>query len=439
MQHQARTSELLVLSGSSDDALKALAKLYSEKLNAHEAESLHELCRSAALRGSEQDHRLAIVGDSKYSLHEKLDAFARTAGSGGPSVGASAYKNQKPVFVFGGMGAQWWGMGRELLECEPVFRMAVEQCDEYFRKLGSWRILEELCANELQSRMNVPHVGESCSFVVQVGIWEVLRSWGLEPAAIASHSLGEVAAAYAAGVLRLEDAVSVMYHRGRLLERVAGQGAMLTVWLTADEGNSLLVANAGQLSLAAINSPQTLTLAGDQGLLEQLAGKLREQSVFCSFLNTPVAYHSIYLEPLRDAVLDSLRGVHSHAPAYPFYSSVSGARAMQEELTTDHWWRNMRSTVHFGKSIDALITEGHRLFVEIGAQPVLFLAIRQCLAQRGVAGVTLPTLQRGWPEKTALLKTVGALYTLGCPIDWRQFYATLACGERENIRSDSIE
>ena len=198
--------------------------------------SLEEIAANAALRRTHHDHRLAVVARSKQELAERLREFAAwAAGRGRGSRGErSAGHRPRLAFVCSGQGPQWWAMGRQLLHEEPVFRAAIERCDAIVRRLGDWSLLDELTADESRSRMEITAISQPCIFALQVALAELWASWGVRPEALVGHSVGEVAAAYLAGVFSLEDAVRIIYHRGRSMELAPERGRMLAAGVSAD-------------------------------------------------------------------------------------------------------------------------------------------------------------------------------------------------------------
>jgi acyl transferase domain-containing protein len=269
-----------------------LAGRYGQWLAGNPDIDLHDLCWSAATRRQHHPYRLAVSAQSTAGLAEDLNAYA--AGTAAHLVpGRVAGTTQAPVFVFTGMGPQWWGMGRELLAEEPLFRQIADECDRIFTRLAGWSILAEMQRPEAESRMAETAIAQSANFIVQVGLAALLRRAGVEPAAIVGHSVGEVAAACVSGALSLEDAVRVSYHRGRLQQRMAGQGRMLAAELTESEAADLIARHGpGKVSLGAINSPASLTLSGDGPTLEAIAAELGSRGMFCRFLRVELAYHS---------------------------------------------------------------------------------------------------------------------------------------------------
>src|SRR3712207_384147 len=273
---------LVPLSARGPEALEARARSLVSFLTDPASSgdvSLHDIGYTTSLRRGHHDHRLAVVARSTEELVERLDAFV--AGETRPhmSSGRSATgRAQKPAFVFSGMGPQWWAMGRQLLGDEPVVRRVVEQCDALLRQHAEWSLWDELTAEETRSRMHEPAVAQPATFALQVALATLWRSWGIEPAAIVGHSVGEVAAAHVAGVLDLEDAVRLVFHRSRLQQQAAGQGKMLAVGLPVEEAEHLVAGREDRVSIAAVNSPGDVTLSGDAALLEDIAASLQPRS-----------------------------------------------------------------------------------------------------------------------------------------------------------------
>src|SRR3954453_14617544 len=416
---------LVPLSARSPEALEARARSCATFLEEDESASrasLPDIGYTASLRRGHHDHRLTVVAQSTADLAEQLEAFvageSRRHMASGRSVPG---RDRKLAFVFSGMGPQWWAMGRQLLQDEPVFRDKIKQCDELLRQHAEWSLWDELTADEECSRINQTHIAQPGIFALQVGLATLWRSWGVEPAAIVGHSVGEVAAAHVAGVLDLEDPVRLIFHRSRLQHRTAGQGAMLAVGLPAEEAEQLLRGYEDRLSVAAVNSPSDVTLSGDADALDSIAASLRED-VFTQFLQVEVPYHSHRMDPLRSELIDSLQALRPQPATVPLFSTATGGAVHGSELDATYWWKNMRDPVRFAAVMDALVQEDHDLFLEISAHPVLATSIAKCLSVAKREGVALPSLRREEPERAQLLGSLGKLYTAGYPIDWQLQY-----------------
>ncbi|HTU20951.1 MAG TPA: type I polyketide synthase [Gemmataceae bacterium] len=427
-------AKLLPLSARSPQALRALANAWQSFVADSPPDvALHDLAYNAAHRRSHHDHRLALVAHSRKELSEQLAAFV----SGQAIAGASSERGtagQRPrlAFVCSGQGPQWWAMGRQLLEQEPVFRTMIERCDEIMRGLGSWSLVEELTADEEHSRMAVTAVSQPAIFALQAALAALWRSWGVQPEAVIGHSVGEVAAAHLAGVFSLEDAVRVIYQRGRCMELVGGTGVspvgdrrlagptgrMIAASITPEEATRLIAPYGERVSLAAVNSPASVTLSGDAAPLEEIARALEQRQVFCRFLQVQYAFHSAQMDPVRDELLASLHGIQPRTATLPLFSTVSGQRIDGREMGPDYWWRNVRQTVQFAGSVEHILNFGCDTVVELSPHPVLTTSVSECYGHRGKSVQVMPSLRRREDERATILRSLGLLYTLGQPVDW---------------------
>lgn len=416
-------AQLIPLSARSTAALHDLASAWKERLAHDEAWKdayLRDLACNASLCRGHLPHRLTLVAANKADLAAKLDAFVNgDTLPAGVAQGATRGNRPPLVFVYTGMGPQWWGMGRELLQDEPVFRRAVEQCEARWRVHAGWSLLDEMLSSEDTSHMDEARVAQPAIFALQVGLTALWRAWGIEPDAIVGHSVGEIAAAYAAHALSLEDAIRVVFHRSRLQQRLRGQGRMLAVGLPAEQVAELLRLHAGRIDVAAINSPKSVTLSGSAEILEQIHSALKEQDVFASFLRTDVPYHSGHMEVFRDEFLGSLERLGSRHPERPLYSTVTGVAVDGQALDAGYWWRNLRDSVRFAESTAELLRQGYRHFLEIGPHPVLATSIRECAGADAESIEVLTSLRRREPERAALLAALGMLHVRCWKIDWR--------------------
>jgi acyl transferase domain-containing protein/acyl carrier protein len=425
---------LIPLSARHSEALRNLAEAYLEKQTGPDLASLPDLSYSASQGRNHHNHRLAIVARSQGELADKLRAFLKGQLLAGVSAGQVKPVEAEQVgprltFVFSGMGPQWWGMGRQLLEQEPVFRQVITECDAILKGLGGWSLLEEMQANEENSRLTETEFAQPASFALQVALAALWRAWGIEPDAAVGHSIGEVAAAHVAGILSLEEGLRVIYHMGRLQQSCNGRGSMLSVGLSLTETRRLVAGYGELVEIAAINDPANLTLAGDTSALEEIAKILTEKQIFCQFLKVKVPYHSQYLNELEEALREALAGLNPQpAQNIRLYSTVTGKEIKGPEMDTDYWWRNVRYPVLFARTIDRLGQDGGEIFLEIGAHPALTGAIRSCLNQQQREATVLSSLHRRHPDRTMLLGAVGTLYSLGYPVNWSKLYPARAVG-----------
>jgi polyketide synthase 12/epothilone polyketide synthase D len=423
---------LVPLSARSPAALRAAAGAWCEFLARSPRDvTLEDLAANAALRRTHHDHRLAVVASSKPELAEALGAFASGRPAAGTAEGrAAADRRPRLAFVCAGQGPQWWAMGRQLLDSEPIFRAVIERCDAIVRRLGDWSLLGELTAEEGRSRLDVTAIAQPCLFALQAALSELWASWGVRPEAVVGHSVGEVAAAHLAGILGLEDAVRVIYQRGRCMERAPERGRMLAAGLSPEEARRLIAGSGGRVALAAENSPCSVTLSGEPGPLEEIAARLEARGVFARFLKVRYAFHSAQMDPIRDELLAALEGIRPRPATLPFFSTVTGGRIEGPELGPGYWWENVRRTVRFADGVARLGELGLDTFIELSPHPVLAAAVTECCQHRGRAATALPSLRRHAADRATMLRSLGALHVLGHPVDW----AGVLPGPRRFIR-----
>ncbi|MFJ3706195.1 MULTISPECIES: non-ribosomal peptide synthetase/type I polyketide synthase [unclassified Streptomyces] len=417
-----RSWSLLPLSARNPDALKEMAAGIRGELAGDNgpAVDLDDLGHTLAHRRQHLPERLSVVYSTRASLDEALAAHER--GEPHPRVvhgRARETADRKLAWVFTGMGPQWWGMGRRLLETEPVFRDAVAACDRAMREFADWSLIEEMTADESLSRMSQTWLAQPANFAVQVALAALWRSHGVRPDAVVGHSTGEIAAFHAAGVYSLRDAARIVVHRSRLQQTLAGTGTMLAVSLSEDEAERRVRPYSDRVSVAAVNSPTAITLAGDEEALTLLAEELRAEQQFAKFLTVEVPYHSVGMERIKAELLDALAPLDPRPAQLPLYLTGVEGTARGEELDAAYWWRNVRDRVRFRSAVDRIAADGHHVFLEIGPHPVLGHAIRECLDTTGsTSGLTLPSIRRQEDESERFAASLGALHTLGVPVDW---------------------
>ncbi|HWE61389.1 MAG TPA: type I polyketide synthase, partial [Chloroflexota bacterium] len=430
---------LLPLSARSPEALRALAGAYhafltaprqtAEPHAAHDsAISVKHLCYSAGIHRTHHDHCLAVVGSTAGELAARLAAFAQGETSEGAASGHRvAGSRRKLVFVFPGQGSQWAGMGRQLLQQEPVFRATMEQCDAALRREVDWSLLEEVTAESTRSRLDQVDVVQPVLWALQVSLTALWRSWGITPTAVVGHSMGEVAAACVAGALSLEDAARVICRRSLLLRRLRGRGAMAAVGLSFQEAQAVLCGYEDRLSIAASNGARSSVLSGDPAALEEVMATLRSLNIFCRLVKVDVAAHSPQVDELRADLFVALAGLRPRPASLLMYSTVIGRRADDLPLDAGYWARNLRQPVLFAETIQRLLDDGHGTFLEISASPILLPAIQQGRQDAGLdqskqVMTLLPSLQRDADERGTMVTSLASLYALGYSVTWQGLF-----------------
>jgi len=415
---------LVPLSARDRGALAARARSLLELVDAGGGGHLADLAYTTGARRAHLDHRLALVVRDAQELRDGLAGFLRGEEHPGLAVGQAAGERRGPVFVLCGQGPQSWGMGRELAMAEPVFRAMLEACDRSLAGFAGWSLLAELTAPEARSRLAETAVAQPALVALQIALAALWRHWGVEPGALLGHSAGELAAAHLAGVLGRDEVLRLAVERGSFLERAAGGGRMAQVDLAPEEAEREIAGCSDLLSLAAVNAPRSVVLSGNAAALAALLDRLRRRQVFCRELPMAYGFHSSMLEPWLDrfeAVAASVAPRPS-AAVLPLMSTLTGRPAAGGDWDAAYWRRQARAPVRFGAAAGALIDGGHRRFLELGPHPVLSAALRDGLRQSGGAGLVLPSLRRGEPEREVMLRSLAALHVSGQSVEWRALH-----------------
>jgi acyl transferase domain-containing protein/pimeloyl-ACP methyl ester carboxylesterase/short-subunit dehydrogenase/acyl carrier protein len=415
---RASSPYLLPLSARTPEALRALAERFATVLAEPDAPPLADLAAAAGSGRSHLAERAALVATNPAEALAALHALAD--GQSHPAVQTGRVPASAPrprlVFVCAGQGGQWAGLAPALL-ADPVALAALQQVAAAAPPGLDWSLLE-LLGDPAAPWLERMDQLQPILFALQVALAARLQAWGVTPAAVAGHSFGEVAAAYLAGALTLPEAMRVICARSRALAQRRGQGAMALVELSGEQAEQLLAGQAGAVTVAGVNGPRSTLLAGEPAALDQVLAELAGQGVFARRLAVDVAAHSPQVEALLPGLAAELADLHPQAGRLPFYSTVSGQVTDGRELNGAYWARNLRAPVRFWAALQALVADGHTVFVELGPHPTLVAAVSDGLRALGVAGQALAALRRDQPLSETLLRALGALYCAGVALAW---------------------
>ncbi|MFF7361706.1 beta-ketoacyl synthase N-terminal-like domain-containing protein [Streptomyces sp. NPDC008125] len=415
---------LLVLSARSANALRRLAERYAEYLGPSgpgRAQALHDICAAAATGRDAHPHRLWAVGADHDELADKL----RTLAAGGTipdgGLGEAGFSGGKrTVFVYSGQGSQWSGMSRVLDERSPAFRAALDACDRAVHAELGWSVREVLASDAADFPQDVATV-QPVLWAVQVALTAAWRERGVAPALCIGHSMGEVAAAHASGALSLEDAAAVICRRSLLMQRAAGQGAMLVVELSAADARQAIASLADSVCVAAENAPSATVLAGDPTALARIRTALETRGVLCRPVKVNVASHSPQMDTLRDDLLRDLAGLAPVESSTVMVSTVRRAPVEGPELDAAYWMDNLRRPVRFADTVREVARETESVFVEISPHPILATAVDETLdTEYGAA--TVASLHRAQDEHVELARAAGRIFGSGGTVDWERWY-----------------
>ncbi|CAL9389971.1 L-threonine 3-dehydrogenase [Streptomyces sp. enrichment culture] len=402
----------LVVSARSPKALKQMTARMADRLRETGPEDFYDLAHTATVRRTAHPHRAAVLAADPRDAARQLDRLTAAEPARGAVVRAGA--RDGVAFVYSGNASQWPGMAADLLAGEPAFREAVERADAALAPHLGWSVAKEL-AHPSPRRWQRTEVAQPVLFAVQAGLTALLAAHGVRPRAVAGHSVGEVAAAHAAGVLTLEQAALVIAERSRTQGATAGRGRMAAVGLPEAEAREELARHGGALEIAGINSEKDVTVAGDADALAAWGVELAGRGVFFRDLDLDYAFHSRAMDPIRQPLLDALGGLGPAPAAVPFLSTVTGTPLDGPELDAEYWWRNVREPVRFAEAA-ARLTGHAGVLVEIGPHPVL----RPYLRHTGATCVATLHRDGDGPRETAA--AVAAVLAADTATDWRHHF-----------------
>ncbi len=319
-----------------------------------------------------------------------------------------------------GQGPQWWGMGRELYHHEPVFRQTIERCDAAMRPWGTFSLLEELNRPEESSQIHRTEIAQPAIFAIQIALAKLWKSWGIQPAAIVGHSVGEVAAACVAGALSLEEAARVIVLRARLMDDCArGEGTMLAVGLDEETARALMARHDRTATIAAFNGPRSLTIAGSRLSLKAMAAELELDGVFVRFVQVDHPFHHPLMRPASEALEEALEDLTPKAETIPFFSTVTGRQSAGGNCDAAHWGKGVRQPVQFALAVQAIMDTGIDVWLEIGAQPALVHSIKECLNERAIKAPVISSARRE-REHESVLETALELHRCGVILNFER-------------------
>lgn len=397
----APPARVFPISGHTEQAARDLARRVSDTLP--DWADPTELEHLMWARRTHRAHRFALPYRGRDDLRRQLREVAR-----GQGAGARTLTDREPVFVCADAGPDWTTAVRRGLD-EETYARAARQVDAAFRAESGRSLLAELSDDGWELR-GCESTGPG-TFLAQVAQASRLAALGVVPAAAAGHGSGEVAAAWLAGALSLPDAVAVIHHRSRLLARTAGSGGMLAVALPQEAALARL-GSRPQVSLASVDSPTAVTLAGPIDQLVALAHDLAAERIETRLLPIDSPGHSPRLDPLLGGLREQLTGLRPAPQRLPLFSTVTGASVAGTRLTGDHWVRNLREPVQLAAAVGALIEDGHRVFLDLGPSSPLPDHLAAALTATGREGAVIRAGDGELPgADLARLYVAGALAT----------------------------
>ncbi|MCZ4351948.1 SDR family NAD(P)-dependent oxidoreductase [Roseovarius aestuarii] len=404
----ATGARLVPVSARDGAALRALSERMAVLFDGVDDQTFARLAAQAGARRAHHTHRQAVVAETGAQAAAGLRAGERTGR-------CRSGEAPRLAFVFSGQGGQWAGMARDLMAAQPVFRETIEAASRACLAVGGPDV-----AALLKKGDDITAVDQvqPALFAVQLGLVAVLRAWGVQPEAVAGHSLGEVAAAHVAGALDLADAARVICLRSRALARIAGQGGMMVVGLGPEAAAAAIKTTGGAVDIAVMNGRNSTVLSGAPDALAQVKTDLECDNIFCRMVEVDVASHGRQVDPLRDELMAGLSEIAPQTGTVPFVSSVRAEELAGSDLAADYWWQNLRQPVRFAQTVAEMAARGITHIVEIGPHPVLATAMEDETAALAAPPRVLFAQHRDMGGHAALLSCLAELYVDGFNPHW---------------------
>lgn len=414
----------LLLTAHNGEALKALASDYVEKWPTTARDAASFVSATAYLRDA-LPHRLVARGRTTDEIRHHLASFARGEASESVLTGQALGSDQPLTFLFSGNGSQWAGMGRDAWETNSVFQNALRDIDGRFAKAQDWSIVDTLFADDLAVRLRRATYSQPLLLALQVATVRALEERGVVAAATLGHSVGEIAAAWCAGALSLDQAIDVVIARSRHQEGVRGSGGMAALMLSDREARRFLkTAGVPGVEIAAVNSWRSVTVSGSIPDIDRVLQAAADTRISARRLDLDYPFHSALINPVRAPLLRELQGLRPLPVHKRFVSSVTGAVATPDILGAEHWWRNVREPVQFEPALNVLLNDGMRVFVEIGPRPILTSYVRDVLRESGTRGVVVETMSEADGQKASdpIERAASRIALAGGKVEMQRFF-----------------
>lgn len=423
--HPARTPErlpreLLTVTAKTADALRAAARRWADDLRERRDDELADLAHTSQVGRRRLPHRVSVLAGFAQEAADELENWL----DGRPGTGVvhgTGDQSARVGFLFTGQGSQYAGMAAELHERHAGFRAALERHADLFRDLTGASPEDVLCDRERGPQLlRRAEILQPATYLLQLALHDVLGSWGVRPEAVAGHSLGEFAAAHAAGVLGAEDGLRLVAERGAAIAEAAAPGGMLAVRCPdLDALRALIEPYGDELAVAGHNTPDLLTLSGTRAALDEIRPRLRERRWAVVDLDVTHAFHSPLMAPAADRLLRAAGSTEHHPSRIDLVTNVTGTAS---GVDSGYWARQLTSPVLFRQTLDTLLAQGVTHFVEVGPGRALTGYGR---ARRGTTATWLDLLTARGSDWDTLQHALGVLDTDGVRVDWAAFHAPL--------------
>jgi acyl transferase domain-containing protein len=414
-----RPVHLITLSARDDDALAALAERYRRHLSENDLE-LADVAFTANTGRAQFRHRIAMIADTTDQLRDHLDQYLRGEANRDAKAATASAGRPKVGFLFTGQGSQYAGMAHQLYDTEPGFRADLDRCDEILRReLNPGLLTVMFGASETSALLDRTRYTQPALFALQYALARLWLRWGVRPAAMLGHSVGELAAACVAGVFSVDEGLALVAERGRLMDELPDGGAMAAVFATLDDVRHAIAPYPDDLAIAAVNGPRHVVVSGVGEVLAGVVDQFTRDGVKTKNLVVSQAFHSPLLDPMLDD-FEKRAAELTYRPAdLPLISNLTGDVLGPATIDAAYLREHARKPVRFANGLTKLAELGCHVLIEIGPSPHLCGIAKDSLPEGEYR--LLPALRRGHGDWRTLLRSLGEACVAGVPVDWPGF------------------
>lgn len=407
---------LFFVSAETKAALRELAGSYASDLLQASNRDTANLASGIAYRRQHMSERIVVCSTDSKDVSAALNDYVAANESDLLVTGTAVAADAPVAFVYSGNGSQFPGMGRAAYRNNKVFRESFDKVEPLFAQLSGWSLKEAMFGDDLEERLKYTSVAQPLIFAIQYAATEALKACGLQPSVVLGHSIGEVAAATAAGALDLKTAVKVIFYRSKHQELVRFAGRM-AVAITPEENAAEIIAGIEGLEIAAVNSPRAVTLAGTDKALKQFKAVAAAKRIAMVEMDLDYPFHTRLLDAIEQPLIGDLKGIQPRDAATPFMSTVTGVAMPGVRLDATYWWRNIRKPVNFAGAVRAAAKLGARCFVEIGPSGTLTRHIENTLESEPFAVAKLSVLEKRDSDVDPFVKAVAKAMVFGARVE----------------------
>ena len=405
---------LFILSAKTQSGLDAMVQKYAEYLP-NTSHQLADICYTLQTGRNHFKYRLAIAENNTEKIASALQKHA--AGETVRSINLGKEQRTKGVvFLFTGQGSQYPQMAQQLYNTHRVFRDAIDECAKYADQYLPQPLTKILYDESCEVDINDTAITQPLLFCIEYALAQLWISWGIRPAMVMGHSVGEFAAACIAGVFSVEDGIKLINERGRLMQSLPRDGSMVAIFASEQEVQSVVDKFKDKVSLATANGPKNNVISGDKEAISQICREFESKGVGYKELTVSHAFHSPLMTPILDDFSKVAQQITFHEPQIALVSNVSGEQIDKRIATAEYWREHIMATVRFQGAVEYAHQQGYRDFLEVGPSPTLIAMARRCVRDKEINW--LFSIRNGSDNTRHMLENLGKLYVLGYKVEW---------------------